>query len=399
MSACRPAALDDSRSAVTNGSRSAALDNSRSAAGPGFQSSDQMAHCRHYGFCGGCAVDDRAAIDKSAVLRNALIQAGYEKPAIATLVEIPLQTRRRVDLAASRNGAVIALGLHKARSTDVVDMQECVLLDPRIVALLPPLRVLLRSLEAFRRNASVVINWLDHGPDILFRTDADITAPDRSKIVAFARLHQALRISFAKDKAEPEPIIILRPPVITLSGIAVEPGPGAFLQASAQGEAAIIAATVAGLPKLQQKSRIAELYAGIGTLTFALVNYGRVEAYEGAADAVAAQELAIRKNNLAGRIKLTARDLARRPLQIAELKGCAAVVLDPPYSGASSQIKFLTAAAVPRLIYVSCNPKALAIDAYALKKAGYALVSATPIDQFPYSDNLESVMVFELLKQ
>jgi tRNA/tmRNA/rRNA uracil-C5-methylase (TrmA/RlmC/RlmD family) len=34
-----------------------------------------------------------------------------------------------------------------------------------------------------------------------------------------------------------------------------------------------------------------------------------------------------------------------------------------------------------------------------LKKAGYALVSATPIDQFPYSDNLESVMVFELLKQ
>ncbi len=353
-----------------------------------------MAHCRHFGVCGGCAVDDRAAIDKSGLLRDALIRAGYENPAVASLMEVPLQSRRRVDLAASRNGPVIALGLHKARSAEVVDMQECVLLDARIVALLPPLRILLRSMEAFRRTASVMINLLDNGPDILFRCDADITGPDRTKLIAFARTHDVPRISVAKDQGEAEPVIILAPPVITLSGIAVEPAPGAFLQASPQGEDAIIAACLAGLPKLGAKSRIAELYAGIGTLTFALVNHARVEAYEGAADAVAAHELAIRRSNLAGRIKLAARDLARRPLQPAELKGCAAVVLDPPYAGAANQMRFLTAAAVPRVIYVSCNPKALGADAYALKKAGYALLAATPIDQFPYSENLESVVVF-----
>jgi 23S rRNA (uracil1939-C5)-methyltransferase len=358
-----------------------------------------LAHCRHFGVCGGCAVDDRGAIDKSGLLREALIRAGYENPAVAKLVEVPLQSRRRVDLAATRNGSVIALGLHKARSAEVVDMQECVLLDARIVALLPPLRELLRRLEGFRRTASVMINLLDNGPDILLRTDADITGPDRTKLIAFARLHDILRISVAKDKGEAEPVIILASPVITLSGIAVEPAPGAFLQASAQGEAAIIAACLAGLSRLAGKSRIAELYAGIGTLTFALVKHSRVEAYEGAADAVAAQELAIRRSNLAGRIKLAARDLARRPLQAAELNGCAAVVLDPPYAGAANQMRFLTAAAVPRVIYVSCNPKALAADAYALKKAGYALLAATPIDQFPYSDNLESVVVFGLSKQ
>jgi len=344
-------------------------------------------------------VDDRAAIDKSGLLRQALMRAGYERPAVAPLVEVPLRTRRRVDLAASRNAAVIALGLHRARSAEVVDMQECVLLDPRIVALLPPLRVLLRSLEAFRRSASVIINWLDGGADILLRADADVTGPDRGRMIAFARAHEVLRFSFAKDKAEAEPVVILRPPVITLSGIAVAPAPGAFLQASPQGEAAIIAAVIAGLPKLQPKSRIAELYAGIGTLTFALVRHGRVEAYEGAADAVAAQALAIRKSNLAGRIKLAARDLARRPLQAAELKGCALVVLDPPFAGAANQVRFLVAAGVPRVIYVSCNPAALAVDAFALNKAGYGLVSATPIDQFPYSENLESVVVFERLKQ
>jgi 23S rRNA (uracil1939-C5)-methyltransferase len=358
-----------------------------------------MTHCQHYGHCGGCAFDSRTAIDKPNLLRNALIRAGYENPLIFPLIETPLQSRRRADLAATRIGPTITLGLHEARSKTVVDMRECILLDPRIVALLPPLRILLRSLEAFRRSASVIINFLDNGADILLRTDAALTGPDRSKIIAFARTHNTPRISVAKDKAEPEPIIILNPPVITFSGTPVEPPPGAFLQASPQGEAAIIAATLAGLPKLNQKSRIAELYAGIGTLTFALVNHARIEAYEGAADAFAAQERAIRKNNLSGRIKLLLRDLSRRPLQAADLKGCAAVVLDPPYAGAASQIKFLTAAAVPRLIYISCNPEALASDAYALKKSGYALLSAMPIDQFPYSENLESVVVFEMSKQ
>lgn len=278
-------------------------------------------------------------------------------------------------------------------------MLECVLLDPRIVALLPPLRVLLRSLEGFRRAASIIINLLDDGPDILLRTDADLTGPDKRKIIAFARAHTAPRISHAKEKAEPEPLIILNPPVITLSGIAVEPAPGAFLQASPQGEAAIIAAVLAALPKLTGKSRVVELFAGIGTLTFALVQRARVEAYEGNQDAVAAQERAIRKNNLAGRIALTQRDLARRPLQPVDLAGRAAVILDPPYAGAASQMRFLGAAAVPRIIYISCNPAALGADATVLRSAGYALLGATPIDQFPYSENLESVVVFARSKQ
>ena len=355
-----------------------------------------MTHCQHYPACGGCAVDDRTSIGKPLLLRNALIRAGYANPPLAPLVVVPLQTRRRADLAAIRSGPIITLGLHKSRSSEVVDMQECILLDPRIVALLPPLRILLRSLEAFRKEASVIINLLDQGADILLRTDADPTGPDRTRIIAFARAHNAVRISLAKDKAEPEPIIILNPAIISLSGIPVEPAPGAFLQASLAGEAAIIAATIAGLPKLVPKSRIAELYAGIGTLTFALVRHARIEAYEGAPDAVAAHELAIRKNNLAGRITLAMRDLARRPLQTPDLKGCAAIVLDPPYAGAANQIKFLAPAAIPRIIYISCNPDALATDAYVLNKAGYQLLAATPIDQFPYSANLESVVVFAL---
>jgi 23S rRNA (uracil1939-C5)-methyltransferase len=352
-----------------------------------------LSHCLHYGACGGCAVDNRAAIDK-----RGLLVAAVPGAQVSPLVETPLRTRRRVDLAATRKGAAITLGLHRARSAEVVDMTECVLLLPGIMALLPPLRVLLRSLEGFRATASVLINWLDHGPDVLLRLDAATTTPDRRRLIDFARANAVLRISVAKGDADPEPVAVLQPPVITFAGIAVEPPPGAFLQASRAGEAAIIAAVIAGLPKLAAKARLVELFSGIGTLSFALAQHARVQGFEGAADAVAAQDKAIRAANLAGRMSVLPRDLARRPLQPADFAGAAAVVLDPPYSGAGPQMRFLSAAAVKRIVYISCNPNALAHDAGVLRHSGYNCLAATPIDQFPYSENVESVVVFERVK-
>jgi 23S rRNA (uracil1939-C5)-methyltransferase len=57
-------------------------------------------------------------------------------------------------------------------------------------------------------------------------------------------------------------------------------------------------------------------------------------------------------------------------------------------------MKNLAASGVARIIYVSCNPEALSQDAALLRRAGYACLSARPIDQFPYSENLEAVAVF-----
>jgi 23S rRNA (uracil1939-C5)-methyltransferase len=345
-----------------------------------------MSHCIHYGTCGGCAFASRIAIDKRALLVAALPGAP-----VAPLIETPLRSRRRMDLSAVRQGPVVLLGLHEARSNMVVDMTECVLLEPRLFALVAPLRELLRHVEGFRRAGSAIVNWLDEGPDILLRLDYPLTGPDRTKLIAFAKTHFAARISLAKGDGEAELVAMLRPPVLTLSGVPVTVAPGAFLQA---GEAAIVAAVLAGLPKLKPKARIVELFAGIGTLSFALGKHARVEAYEGNADAVAAQDGAIRRANLAGMMRVTARDLARQPLKTSEMAGAAAVVLDPPFAGAGHQMKNLAASGVVRIIYVSCNPAALSRDAFLLHQSGYTVMSATPIDQFPFSENVESVTVF-----
>ncbi|MBV8870657.1 MAG: class I SAM-dependent RNA methyltransferase [Acetobacteraceae bacterium] len=353
--------------------------------------------CPHFGACGGCVAqhmgDPAYLAWKSAELGAALRRAGFADPPLTPPVRTAPGTRRRMDLAIRRVGNRWRVGLHRRRSGEVVDLDECLVLHPALAALIAPLRGLGPS--GVRREGSVIANLLDNGPDLLLRTDAPLTLADRVALTAFARAHGLSRVSWALRDAAPEPVCVLRTPEITLSGVAVSPPPGAFLQATGATEAAITAAVLAGLPEtLPARARLTELYAGCGTLTFALAQRAKVRAWEGDPDALAALAAAARLAGLSGRIEARPRDLARQPLSAAELAGSAAVVLDPPHAGAPAQMAGIAAARAPRVVYVSCNPAALSRDARPLAAAGYRVERVTPIDQFLWSARIESVLVF-----
>lgn len=354
--------------------------------------------CPHFGVCGGCVLQHWDANSycnwKTDLLREALRRAGFAEEALPPLACTAPRQRRRMDLAVARQGQALVIGLH-ARGGPVVELQDCLVLDPALFALAASLRPVLRRLRGIRRQASIAANRLDAGIDVLLRTDSALNLQDRSALIGWAHDAQVLRLSWALDETEPEPLALLRPPVITLSGVPVTPPPGAFLQASPAGEAAILAAVLAGLPdRLGKRSRIADLYAGCGTISFALAQHARVAAFEGERGAAGALRAAANAAGLAGRVEVAHRDLARQPLIASELAGFAAVVLDPPFAGAAAQMPFLAAARPDRVIYVSCNPAALGRDASVLRAAGYRLIGASPIDQFLWSARLESVCVF-----
>ncbi|HEY3845480.1 MAG TPA: class I SAM-dependent RNA methyltransferase [Acetobacteraceae bacterium] len=372
--------------------------------------------CKHFGQCGGCVLqhwrDAEYRAWKTGLLEAALRRAGFDDPRIAPIQVTPPLSRRRMDLAVRRTPQGVAVGLHgrmipspavrereKAphpRAT-ICDLTECHVLHPALFTLVAPLRPMLTRLKSLRRDASIVANLLDHGVDLLLRTDTPLDRADRERLIDFARSQRLLRLSTAPMQGEPEPVVILQPPpCITLSGVTVEPPPGAFLQASHEGETAIVQAVLAGLPeKLPARARVAELYAGSGSITFALAQRVRVSAWEGDVAAAAALRQAANRGDLAGRVTVAQRDLARQPVPAAELSGFAAVVLDPPFAGAAAQMAQISAAKPsPRVIYVSCNPAVLARDARMLHDAGYKLLAATPVDQFLWSARLESVVTF-----
>ncbi len=321
----------------------------------------------------------------------ALARAGYPDVPAAPLARTPQAGRRRADLALARDGKAVRVGLHQHRGRDVVDLHTCLVLEPALVALIGSLRRTLPRIAGLVRTGSAIANNLDSGIDLLLRTDAPLSSADRTVLTAMAAEAGACRISWALADGPPETACQIRPAMTAIAGVPVAVPPGAFLQASRHGSAAITAAVLAFLPeRMSAWARVAELFAGCGTLTFALSERARVVAYEGDAAAHAALRQAV-----AGRrVEAVRRDLARQPLTAKELADAAAIVLDPPFTGALAQMPGIAASGA-RVIYVSCNPAALARDARLLHAAGYAATAAVPVDQFLWSAAVESVILFE----
>jgi 23S rRNA (uracil1939-C5)-methyltransferase len=346
----------------------------------------QVPPCRHFPECGGCQlqhVDDEAY---AGFLRDriasALAAQGVPAPEILPAHISPPNSRRRASLRAERGGA---LGFNAQASHRVIDMRECHILRPELFALVAPLRALLRGLK-LPATAGVRLTLADQGVDLLLeQVEADGLAAVEA-LRDFAREHRLARLALddgygAQTRWEPDPV------TVTLGGVPVPLPHGAFLQATAEGEAALLAAVRRAVGEARI---VADLFAGLGT--FALALEGRVLAAEGARDAALALKTA------AGRAQrpvfVDHRDLYRRPLETAELDRFEAVVLDPPRAGAREQAAALARAQAPRIAYVSCNPSTFARDAATLTEGGYRFDWVKPVGQFRWSTHVELVGAF-----
>ena len=340
----------------------------------------QQPLCRHFPECGGCQlqhVDDEAyrayLVDRVA---GALAAQDVSVPEIRPPHLSPPRSRRRSSLKAAGG----AIGFNAAASHRIVDMRECHILAPELFALVAPLRRLLKG------KAEVAMTLADQGVDLVLGgvEIGDLAASEAW--VGFAAEHRLARLAI-DDGMGPQTLWEPEPVTATLGGVAVGLPHGAFLQATADGEAALVDSV---REAVGGAATVAELFAGLGT--FALSLDGRVYAAEAARDAVLALKAAA---GAAGRpVFVEHRDLFRRPLDRADLDRFEAVVIDPPRAGAKAQVELLAASRVPRIAYVSCNPATFARDAKLLAAGGYRLDWVRPVGQFRWSVHVELAAAF-----
>jgi 23S rRNA (uracil1939-C5)-methyltransferase len=354
--------------------------------------------CPHIAVCGGCTVQHLAdaayAAWKRGLAAAALARAGFAEPPLAPLSRSPAGSRRRADLALRRSGGRVIVGFHGRASGRVAEVPHCRVLHPALLATAAALREALPRLACLRREGSAILTLTDTGIDLWLMTDGVPDADGRAALAAFAASARLARLSWSRPGEAAEPVATRAVPAVRFSGVAVPLPQGAFLQATAEGEAEIVSAVLRALRDLPDGATVADLYAGCGTLTFPLARRFRVRAAEGDAAALAALQAGIRAAGLSGRVVAAARDLAAHPLAAAEQAGLAAAVLDPPRDGARAQVAALAAGPVRRIVYVSCNVQALARDAKVLAEAGFRLDRAVPVDQFLWSAHLECVASF-----
>lgn len=348
--------------------------------------------CPHARACGGCALqhasDAFVAAWKADVVRTALAAQGLHA-SFRPIHTSPPRTRRRATLAGRRTKKGALVGFHARASDTIVAIPGCLLLHPDLMAALPLLEAITALCASRSTTLSFTLTLTDTGLDL------DISgapSPEASRLMTLAHLVESAGL--ARLSWSGETISQSVPPMIAFGPARVTPPPGAFLQATADGEAALLAAVTSAVSSaIGPPATIADLFSGCGTFALPLATQARVHAVEGDAAMITALATGARQATGLRPLTTEVRDLFRRPLLTAELD-YGAVVIDPPRAGAEAQCRELAQSAVPRIAAVSCNPVTFARDARILTQGGYVLDWVQVIDQFRWSAHVELAAAF-----
>jgi 23S rRNA (uracil1939-C5)-methyltransferase len=346
--------------------------------------------CPWYGRCGGCAaqhMSDRLYRQwKRGLVVEALRREGVAAE-IGELVDAHGAGRRRATFHARfPHGQPDEIGFMRARSHDIIAIDDCPLFSPGMAGAIGAARALSGDLRGLMKpldiGVTATLDWLDvdlRGPGPLERAEAQ-------KLVRTADALDLARVS-----NHGEVVIERRPPRVAFGEALVKLPPGGFLQATDAGETLLADFAERAF---SDSKRVADLFCGAGA--FALRLARRRDVFAADADAAAIAALSRAAATTPGLRKLTAetRDLFRRPLRPEELAAFDAALIDPPRAGALEQSRALAASSLPLVVSISCNAATFARDARILIEGGFRIEAVTPLDQFRFSPHVEIAAVF-----
>ena len=347
----------------------------------------QETPCPHFAACGGCVAQHLDGQSYAAWKRGHLIDAlrrrGFGEDGVLPLASAPPGARRRARFALHAGPEGLRPAFRSARSHDLVVPGTCPVLEP---GLLDHARLVAAVLGG-RGVLELEMTGTEAGWDAMVIARRAPTPDESFDLARIAEEADLARVAWREEGRPPYLLADRRAPRLMAGSVAVALPPGAFVQPTGWGEAAIVARLREILPA---GGTLADLFAGCGLLGLALAEGRTVEAFEGVAAMVAAARQAAIAAALPG-YRAQQRDLEESPLETQALARFDAVLLDPPRAGARAQCEALAAADVATVAYVSCHPGSFARDARILADGGYELVSLAPLDQFLWSHHLELV--------
>ena len=345
--------------------------------------------CRHFGTCGGCALQhmerDAYLAWKRDVVAKSLSLAGIEA-SVEPIVAVPAASRRRAVFTALKTQRGVLLGFQRRGSNEIVAIEECPVLVPAIATRLAPLRRLAEIALKPRKPGRITVLAADNGLDV---TLTGAGRPEARMLAALGAL--AADPGLARLTVDRQEVFLNRRPEIAVDGAVLLPPPASFVQASAAAEAAMAEAVLA---HIGDASPVLDLFSGTGTFSLRLARRAPVTADEGEPGLLAALGDSVRRSPGLKPVTTRRRDLFRNPVSAVELDAFGAVVFDPPAAGAKAQAEALAASRVRKVAAVSCNPATLARDARILIDGGYRLERVLPVDQFVFSAEIEVVATF-----
>lgn len=355
----------------------------------------QTPPCQHFEKCGNCTLQhlnqEFYQHWKVNLVKEALKNVSMRPRKWLSPIFLSGSNRRRLTFTLRNNNKKTVLGYYQRRSQELTEIKSCEIALPELLTLKETLRPFLKNLTTGQQNIDISFQWVDNKADMVI---SGLTGGPQSLDKSFLKFLKSLtevtpvaRISLKqKEKFH---ILIQKEPITKQFGpLSVNLPPGAFLQPTQEGEAALVDCVLSALP---EGKKFADLFSGCGTFTGALMTRGEVDAFESSALAVES----LSKSSQKFPIRAFRRDLFKNPIHHKDLNQFDAIVFDPPRAGSAEQAQEMALSNCKTLIGVSCNPATFARDAKILSRGGYRLQTAQVIDQFLWSHHVEIVGVFE----
>ncbi len=355
----------------------------------------QAAVCRHFGRCGGCQLqhwqDGPYLAWKRDLVVQALAKRGLGGAEVDATVPAWGAGRRRAAFHAARQRGQVRVGFIERGGARLTPIGQCPVLAQPLEMVALKLAPLAELVLPTRGEVTLQCLLTDGGVDVAVKGAGRAQALRRAALEALSEAAQALDL--ARLSVDGEPIVERKRPSLRMGRAEVVPPPGAFLQPTAAGEAALAQLTLEALAGAQ---RVIDLFSGVGTFALRIAERAEVLAAESDAEMLAALKRAA--DGAGGALKevsILRRDLLRTPLSSLEMKKFDAAVIDPPRSGARLQAEQVARAPIRKLAYVSCDPASFARDVKVLVEHGFSLTRVTPVDQFRWSPHVEIVGALE----
>jgi len=329
------------------------------------ESSDRVsAPCRyaHRNGCGGCDFQ-HVSLPRQRVLKADVIAEQFSRIAkmeISVVVEevsLPLGWRTRCTAVTNKSGA---LGFYQARSHKVIPVDDCRILAPEM-----------KYSELARIGAKG-----DQRIEISISNTGE-----RSIATANSRDESPMRLSDGVDIAH-----------YTVGDKTFEVSQKSFWQSHKDAPRVLSEAVIQYLEP-HEGDHVLDLYGGVGLFTGAILplvgDSGRVDIVEGSKSATADASRNFAANSNVG---IVTADVTKA---ITRFSGADLVVLDPPREGAGREVISELSRIAPRaIVYVACDPAALARDTGYLRDGGFELEEIRAFDLFPMTHHIECIAKF-----
>jgi tRNA/tmRNA/rRNA uracil-C5-methylase (TrmA/RlmC/RlmD family) len=323
--------------------------------------------CQYAGKCGGC---DFQHIDlhtqrklKAEIIKEQFMRIGkIDLPALGFNLEVNevepsngLHWRTRMDFAVSSNGKI---GFFGARSNEVVEISQCLIADERM-------NVSELAARTWKSDARVEVAVSSTSEVSVMRSGRSISGPTQI--------------------------------VEQVGGNSFKISPEAFWQSHKSAPVTLVKAALAELG-VKSNDHVCDLYSGVGLFAAAILKelgeQGFITLIESDKSAVAdARKVFLNKSN----VKILGGLVAQ---QLPIVKRADLILLDPPRTGAGEVvIKQLVKLKPRKIVYVACDPAALARDSKTLIDAGYKLDHISAYDLFPMTQHIECVAGFSPVKR